>query len=84
MADDGGKPDVAGEGGEGAQRKRTCLICGRPAVVRYRPFCSRRCADIDLGRWFKGDYRVAAVEPPDGEDADAIEAARGEDRPEED
>ncbi|MBV1835210.1 MULTISPECIES: DNA gyrase inhibitor YacG [Novacetimonas] len=37
-----------------------CPVCGRPMVRDYRPFCSRRCADIDLGRWFTGQYRVPA------------------------
>lgn len=35
-----------------------CPICGKPASDRYRPFCSRRCADVDLARWFRGDYRI--------------------------
>ena len=35
-----------------------CPICGRPGVQDHRPFCSRRCADIDLGRWFKGGYAI--------------------------
>ena len=38
---------------------RRCPVCGKPAVYRVRPFCSRRCADLDLGRWLKGDYRIA-------------------------
>ena len=37
---------------------RACPICGKPAVERYRPFCSRRCADIDLNRWLKGGYAI--------------------------
>ncbi|CUW48050.1 DNA gyrase inhibitor YacG [Novacetimonas hansenii] len=37
-----------------------CPVCGKPMVQAYRPFCSRRCADIDLGRWFTGQYRVPA------------------------
>lgn len=37
---------------------RPCPICKQPAVTSYRPFCSRRCADIDLGRWFKGSYAI--------------------------
>ena len=45
---------------------RACPQCGRPAIQRYRPFCSRRCADIDLARWFNGSYAIPAVEPPDG------------------
>ncbi|WP_183480981.1 DNA gyrase inhibitor YacG [Komagataeibacter kakiaceti] len=39
-----------------------CPICGQPAQTRYRPFCSRRCADVDLGRWFSGQYRVPSAE----------------------
>ncbi|ULB08909.1 DNA gyrase inhibitor YacG [Cereibacter azotoformans] len=40
----------------------TCPICGRAAEAKYRPFCSRRCADVDLGNWLKGNYRIAAAE----------------------
>ncbi len=36
----------------------SCPICGKAADAKYRPFCSRRCADIDLGRWLKGDYVI--------------------------
>jgi hypothetical protein len=35
-----------------------CPICGKPAVEKHRPFCSRRCALIDLSRWIGGNYRV--------------------------
>jgi uncharacterized protein len=42
---------------------RRCPICGKPAAARSRPFCSARCADIDLGRWLKGNYRVETEEP---------------------
>ena len=38
-----------------------CPICGKLFVKdEYMPFCSKRCADIDLGRWFNGSYAVAA------------------------
>ena len=48
------------------QRKiRPCANCGKDAVAESKPFCSRRCADMDLGRWFNESYRVPAVEPPD-------------------
>jgi len=40
-----------------------CPICGKPSAARHRPFCSGRCADIDLGRWLKGNYRVETDEP---------------------
>ncbi|HEU0220936.1 MAG TPA: DNA gyrase inhibitor YacG [Paracoccaceae bacterium] len=39
-----------------------CPICGRQTLPRYRPFCSKRCADIDLGRWLKGTYAIPAEE----------------------
>ena len=37
---------------------KPCAVCGKPAVARYKPFCSPRCADIDLGRWLKGSYVI--------------------------
>ena len=40
---------------------RKCPICGRPAEADHRPFCSRRCADVDLQRWFSGKYAVPAA-----------------------
>jgi endogenous inhibitor of DNA gyrase (YacG/DUF329 family) len=52
----------------GARGRGGCPICGRPAQPAYRPFCCRRCADVDLGRWFSESYRVP-VEERD-EDAD--------------
>jgi endogenous inhibitor of DNA gyrase (YacG/DUF329 family) len=37
---------------------RLCPICGKPAAPATRPFCSRRCADIDLHRWLSGSYAI--------------------------
>jgi endogenous inhibitor of DNA gyrase (YacG/DUF329 family) len=54
-----------------------CPICGRAAVAAWRPFCSRRCADVDLGRWLTGAYAVPVVDAPDGEAPDG-EAPDGE------
>jgi endogenous inhibitor of DNA gyrase (YacG/DUF329 family) len=42
-----------------------CPTCGERSVREHRPFCSRRCADIDLGRWLKGNYRVPTDEAPE-------------------
>ena len=39
-----------------------CPICGKDADPKYRPFCSRRCADVDLGRWLTGSYVIPAEE----------------------
>ena len=35
-----------------------CPICGKPPDGKFKPFCSGRCADLDLGRWLKGGYMV--------------------------
>jgi len=48
-----------------------CPICRRAASKDYRPFCSRRCADVDLSRWLSGAYVVAAVSADEDEDGDA-------------
>lgn len=37
---------------------KPCPICGKAMVARFRPFCSARCADVDLGRWLKGGYVI--------------------------
>lgn len=51
----------------------TCPICGVESVARYRPFCSRRCADIDLGKWMQGGYAVPSADQEDvGEAMDDI------------
>ncbi len=50
-----------------------CPICGKVAPIgKYRPFCSKRCADIDLGNWFNELYRVEAEEIDD-QDIEALE-----------
>lgn len=46
-----------------------CPICGKPAATETTPFCSRRCADVDLHRWLSGGYAIPAVET-DHEDGD--------------
>ena len=42
-----------------------CPICGRPADETRRPFCSRRCADVDLNRWLSGTYSIPVAEVDD-------------------
>ncbi len=46
---------------------KPCPICGKPQVERFRPFCSRRCADVDLYRWLSGAYAVPSVEDEESE-----------------
>ena len=57
---------------------RRCPICGEPELQKFRPFCSARCADVDLGAWFGGRYRVPAAEPPEGEEAEDLAQALGD------
>jgi uncharacterized protein len=49
---------------------RTCPICGKPTEQPFRPFCSRRCADVDLNRWLSGVYSVPVVEEDDLEETE--------------
>ena len=48
-----------------------CPICGKPAEAGYRPFCSGRCANVDLQRWLTGGYAVPSTEDEPGEVPDA-------------
>jgi uncharacterized protein len=54
-----------------APGQATCPVCGKPAVPATRPFCSRRCADVDLGRWLTAQYRIAGREEEPDEDPPA-------------
>ena len=47
-----------GGGAKGKAKRPKCPVCGKQPVPEVRPFCSKRCADIDLGRWLKGRYAV--------------------------
>lgn len=42
--------------------RRPCPICNKPSVQKFYPFCSPRCAQIDLNRWLGGNYAIPAVE----------------------
>jgi len=48
-----------------------CPICAKPTEARYRPFCSRRCADVDLQKWLTGSYAVPAEEDEGGPQVDS-------------
>jgi uncharacterized protein len=61
------------EAGEGVGNAPSCSICGKPRTQEYRPFCSKRCADVDLGRWLKGTYVI-----PGEVDADEDGEGRGD------
>ena len=42
-----------------------CPICAKPAAEAFRPFCSKRCRDVDLNRWLSGAYVVPGKEEED-------------------
>jgi endogenous inhibitor of DNA gyrase (YacG/DUF329 family) len=42
-----------------------CPICAKPVVAQFRPFCSKRCADVDLNRWLSGVYAIPVKEEED-------------------
>jgi uncharacterized protein len=44
---------------------KVCPICRKPSVEAHNPFCSKRCAQIDLGRWLGGQYAIPAEELPE-------------------
>ena len=55
-----------------AESMATCPICRRsPADAKYKPFCSKRCADVDLQRWFAGSYAVPGPSDETLSDEDA-------------
>ncbi len=54
-----------------ASQPKPCPNCGDAAIEAYTPFCSRRCAEVDLGRWFNGNYVIAGRAAEDiGDDGD--------------
>lgn len=62
-----------------AARGGRCPICGKPTLPETRPFCSRRCKDVDLARWLGEVYRVSEPDPAAGEEARPAVAGDGED-----
>ena len=57
----GGRPYLDGMA-EPTYGANACPICGKPVAERFRPFCSGRCKDVDLHRWFSGAYAIPAAE----------------------
>jgi uncharacterized protein len=46
-----------------------CPVCGKASDDKYRPFCCKRCADVDLGRWFSGSYAIPVEVISDDEES---------------
>jgi uncharacterized protein len=55
------------------RKTRPCPMCKKPSAQAFHPFCCKRCADVDLGKWLGGSYAVPAVEPADDFGAEAAE-----------
>ena len=60
---------------EKSDKTPVCSICGKPVDPDFKPFCSKRCANVDLHRWLNGSYAIAgekvegeSASPPDDED----------------
>lgn len=53
---------------DGALKLAPCPICNKPAQLTTRPFCSKRCADVDLSRWLGGVYAIPAAPPMEGDE----------------
>ncbi|MBL4806845.1 MAG: DNA gyrase inhibitor YacG [Rhodobacteraceae bacterium] len=58
----------------------TCPICKKQSAPEYRPFCSKRCADIDLGKWLNGSYALPAEPEDSSEEAELHAAMQSETR----
>ena len=53
---------------------KPCPICSKPPEHEFRPFCSRRCADVDLNRWLSGVYAIPVTAETDEDGADEAPA----------
>ncbi|QIB34515.1 DNA gyrase inhibitor YacG [Ancylobacter pratisalsi] len=57
--------DTPDDPGRDGPARQVCPICGKAAAEKYRPFCSSRCADVDLNRWLTGAYAIPVTEDDD-------------------
>jgi endogenous inhibitor of DNA gyrase (YacG/DUF329 family) len=61
-----------------------CPICGAPTETAFRPFCSSRCANVDLMRWLRGAYVISGGKEDEDEDGDVPAARLGREREDDD
>lgn len=71
---------ASGSGNSKPRRPRPCPICQKLSVEEFYPFCSKRCADVDLNRWLSGGYATPAVElePEDYDELERLHDRDGE------
>ncbi len=74
MSDPSWKPESEAKSGP-TSKQLDCPICSKPAASDFRPFCSKRCADVDLQRWFSGRYAIPVA---DGDEEERPGADDGE------
>lgn len=59
-----------------------CPICEKDTHADFRPFCSKRCADVDLAKWLGGSYAIPSENPDDLDELmDELEKAKEEEPP---
>ena len=73
------EPDFSAAPG---QNRALCPVCKKPGDKSYRPFCSKRCADLDLGKWLGGAYAIPTAEPATSAEEFAELASSGQVSPE--
>lgn len=78
--------DANGKNGSGVETSsvKSCPNCGKAAAEKFRPFCSKRCADVDLHRWLSGAYAIPVKEDEDEDGKKLAEDISGENEPEKD
>lgn len=59
--------------GSAKDKPAPCPICGKPVDPKYKPFCSKRCADVDLHRWLNNSYSIAGAPADEDPAGDASE-----------
>jgi len=59
---------ISFKGENSLKKPKACPVCKKPATQEYLPFCSKRCANIDLGRWLDGSYAIPTSENTPTED----------------
>lgn len=60
-------------------KKKKCVICGKEQAEKFMPFCSARCADVDLARWVKGTYAIPVEDNGTGDANGSVDAPPSED-----
>ena len=63
------------------QKKSACPLCNLPSVKPHMPFCSKRCAQLDLGKWLNETYVISAHEVDEDADLESMLALADKEPP---